>query len=470
MTPRLGLALLLLPLHLAAQSPAPTPVQSALLSVAMPDGTKQSNSFIYRAAAKYSLKLDADKLGIALGQRIEMFQLAKSAPPQADIVAGIESAGWTVTINPALPTAGLASKAGSPSVLIAFEGSRDRWVYTSEVSQSSAPPTTATGPVTVATNTTQPAQTPPQPTTDAGATQPPPAAAPPAPSAPATATAPPAGPSTFAFHTTNFDDGWTSTIGDDYVTITKGDLRIVQHYKREEESKYMSVIAEETTLFWNLLVAPRYRDVTNLVVEQSNPGGYQPINYAEAEATDIATGRRGYIVLFNHPNRNSRWMEFMTPDKATFEREFGPYRGSGTEWDRWLAMAGRNRFGVSASDFSGTWSDSFASGTGMVYAATGRSAGMLYAGGSTEITFNGAAYREMIAGAEGMVGSIRQRTVEYTGAFTVLDNWTVSLANNFAGRTRRFHAAFQGVKGGRVLNLVLDEPGAPLTLHLVRVR
>ena len=247
-------------------------------------------------------------------------------------------------------------------------------------------------------------------------------------------------------------------------------MRIVQHYKREEENKYMSVLAEQTMLFWNLLVAPRYRDVTNLVIEQNNPGGYEPINYAAAEATDIATGRRGYVVLFNHPNRNSRWMEFMTPDQATFEHEFGPYRSSDTEWGRWLAMAGRNRFGVSAGDFSGTWSDSFSSGTSMVYAATGRSAGMLYAGGSTEITFTGATYLEYVAGASGMVGSIRHQTVSYTGAFTVLDNWTVSLANNFEGRTRRFHASFEGVKGGRVLNLVLDEPGAPLTLHLVRVR
>jgi hypothetical protein len=232
----------------------------------------------------------------------------------------------------------------------------------------------------------------------------------------------------------------------------------------------MSVLAEQTTLFWNLLVAPRYRDVANMIVERNNPGGYQPINFASAEATDLATGRHGYIVLFNHPNRNSRWMEFFTPDKATFDQTFGPYRSSDTDWNRWLAMAGRNRFGVAAGDFTGTWSDSFSSGTSMVYAATGRSAGMLYAGGSTEIVFNGATYREIVAGAEGMVGSIRHKNVEYTGAFTVLDNWTVSLANNFEGRTRRFHASFEGVKGGRVLNLMLDEPGAPLNLHLVRVR
>jgi len=60
--------------------------------------------------------------------------------------------------------------------------------------------------------------------------------------------------------------------------------------------------------------------------------------------------------------------------------------------------------------------------------------------------------------------------VSYKGPFTVLDNWNIEFGNNFQGRPRRFHASFEGVPGGRVLNLVLDEPGAGITLHLVRVK
>ena len=183
---------------------------------------------------------------------------------------------------------------------------------------------------------------------------------PPPPTSPSQPPATPAGLSTFAFSTTKFDDGWTSNIGDTRVEIAKGDLRVIQHYEREEENQYMSVLDEQTRLFWNLLVAPRYRDVAELYIERNNPAGYEPINYAEATVTDAVTGRRVFVVLFYHPDRKSHCMEFITPDKSTCEREFGAYRNSSTDWARWLAMTSRNRFAVSVGDFSGTWSNSFA--------------------------------------------------------------------------------------------------------------
>ena len=106
----------------------------------------------------------------------------------------------------------------------------------------------------------------------------------------------------------------------------------------------------------------------------------------------------------------------------------------------------------------------------MVFAATGRAAGMLYAGGNTTVFFDGPRYRMDVAGGSGMVGSIQNQYVSYTGRFSVLDNWTIAFDNNFQGRTRRFHASFEGIRGGRVLSLVLDEPGGGITLHLVRAR
>lgn len=464
-TLRLGVVMLLVPAILVAQSAAP--VSSALLGLALPDGTSANTGFLYRAAARESLKLDAKREAVTLSARQEVFRLAMSAPPTSEIVASIQRAGWTVTMSATDSTTGIADKDGAASVLLSFiGGKKDRWLYAAEIAQRTAPvaaaPTIAapiqSGAATqpVSGTTIEPPREP------AVSTSQPPAT----PSPTATETAPGA----FAFSTTNFDDGWTSVIGDSYTRVTKGDLRVMLHYQREEENNYMSVIAEQTTLFWNLLVAPRYRDLTDFVVERNNPGGYEPINYASGTATDVETGRRVYVVLFSHPNRHTHWMEFATPDKATFEREFGPYLASGTAWDRWVAMAGRNRFAVSPRDFVGTWSDNFASGMSMVYAATGRAAGMLYAGGNTTVAFSGVSYQMDVTSASGMVGTIQSQNVTYRGAFSVIDNWTIAFGNNFQGRTRRFRASFEGIRGGRVLNLVLDEPGAGITLHLVRAR
>lgn len=453
---RLVVAMLLLPSLSLAQTTAP--VQSALLGIALPESTSLGGNFLYRAAAREVLRLDAVRERVTLSSRMEMFRLAMSAPPPAEIITAMQRAGWTVAMSASDPTSGVADKAGVASVLLSFvTGKKDRWLYTAEIAQRTqtvvatrpAPPS---DPASVAT--TPGAETIPAPVTEPAV---PPAAA-------------DAGAGAFTFNTTNFDDGWTSVIGDSYTKVSKGDLRVVLHYQREEEKTYMSVLAEQTALFWNLLVAPRYRDLTELIIERNNPGGYEAINYASGTATDIETGRRVYVVLFSHPNRKTHWMEFATPDKATFDREFGEYRGKDTAWDRWVAMAGRNRFAIAPTDFVGTWSDNFAGGMSMVFAATGRAAGMLYAGGNTTVSFDGPRYRMDVAGGSGMVGSIQNQYVSYTGRFSVLDNWTIAFDNNFQGRTRRFHASFEGIRGGRVLSLVLDEPGGGITLHLVRAR
>lgn len=452
----LAAALLMLQLFAVSAQPAnPAAIQSALLGTALPDKSSLSKSLLYREAGKLMLKLNAESEGVVLGPKFEIFQLAMTAPPQAEILSGLAQAGWAIRMNPADPTSGVADKAGAPSVLLTFvNGKTDRWLYLAEIAQRTSPAVAAQSSATPAVAAAPVNTAPTEPAAARGT------------SAQATGAAG----GDFAFHTTQFDDGWVSTIGANSVRVSKGDLRVLLHYKRAEDDRYMSVLEEETRLFWNLLVAPRYRDVANLFIERNNPGGYQAINYAAATALDSETGRRVYVVLFNHRGRNTRWMEFVAPVKAIFDREFGPYLQSSTAWDRWVAVSGRNRFGVAARDFTGTWSDNFAAGTSMVYAATGRSAGMLYAGGNTTVSFNGSNYTMDVASASGYVGNIQTRNVSYQGPFTVVDNWNIALGNNFQGRTRRFHASFEGVTGGRVLNLVLDEPGGGFTLHLVRVK
>ena len=296
----------------------------------------------------------------------------------------------------------------------------------------------------------------------------------PAAAAPPTPEPPPVGsPSAiagWAFSTTTFDDGWTATAGDTYTQVSKASTRVLLHYARAESREYMSVQAEKTARLWNLLVAPRYSSAQGLYIERYNVGDYEPVFYASANAVEKGTGKSVYVVLFYKQAGNLPWMEFVAPDKAAFDAAFGPYRKERTDFKRWLLLSGRNRFAVAQRDFVGMWSDNFSSATSMVYAATGRSAGMLYTGGSTQLAFTGGKYSMEVSGGSGMTGSIKFRSEMYTGAFAVPDNWTLTLANNFQGQTRKFRAWFEGVVGGRILNLELADPGAPISLHLVRVK
>lgn len=37
----------------------------------------------------------------------------------------------------------------------------------------------------------------------------------------------------YAFTTTNFDDGWTSTVQENWVEVTKGTIKVLLHYPKE---------------------------------------------------------------------------------------------------------------------------------------------------------------------------------------------------------------------------------------------
>ena len=44
----------------------------------------------------------------------------------------------------------------------------------------------------------------------------------------------------FAFTTTNFDDGWTSTVQEDWVQVVKGNIKVLIHYPNKKADAYNS--------------------------------------------------------------------------------------------------------------------------------------------------------------------------------------------------------------------------------------
>jgi len=74
---------------------------------------------------------------------------------------------------------------------------------------------------------------------------------------------PTASTSGYTFTTTNFDDGWTSTVQNDWVHVAKGSIRVLIHYPNKRADAYNSVVMDGLKNAWDVLVAPRYSTASN---------------------------------------------------------------------------------------------------------------------------------------------------------------------------------------------------------------
>ncbi|HEY0676949.1 MAG TPA: hypothetical protein VGD17_01640 [Chitinophagaceae bacterium] len=264
----------------------------------------------------------------------------------------------------------------------------------------------------------------------------------------------------FAFNTTNFDDGWTSTIQEDWVEVTKGNLKVLLHYPKDG-TIFPADPEPLTTAAWNILVAPRYSNLKNYktayITTFNRP--YLGMGYA----TEKATGKNIFIVLFRQGQ--SGWLEFIAPDKNSFIQQF-KFDPESIQWDSnadlmipLLNMTGYNKFAVAASDLKGKWTSDFTGIQQMYSVYTGQYAGMNINQSNEEFTFNaGNAYSWKLLAVNGMVGNLKFAEVKSTGQFTVPNNWQVHFSK-IEDRARTFHAFWSCIKGARILNLL--DAGAP---------
>ncbi len=255
----------------------------------------------------------------------------------------------------------------------------------------------------------------------------------------------------FAFNTTNFDDGWTSTVQEDWVEVTKGNTKVLIHYPNKNADTYNSVVLDGLKNAWNLLVAPRYSSASNFEFKPIT--GWQTIEFAEADAVEKTTGRTVHVVLFkmNYSGGNGRYLEFITSNKNSFEQEFGAYHQTTSGWEKMENMANYNKFAVAASDLNGKWTTNFTGMTQYVNAYTGASAGADTHASTQSYEFGaGNTYKWNIGVASGFVGNIKFQSAKSSGKFTVSNNWQVYFSD-IEGKPKTYNVSFTCIKGARVL-------------------
>lgn len=277
----------------------------------------------------------------------------------------------------------------------------------------------------------------------------------------------PAKSSGFAFISTNFDDGWTSTAMEDWAEVTKGNIRVLIHYPNKEADAYQSVLKDGDLKAWNVLVSPRYSNLRNF--EWKSIQSWQSISFMEGDLTENSTGKNVHVVLFklHYSNGNGRYMEFVTNSKTEYEQAFGPYLSQSYGWEKPADMQWRNKFAVSANDLIGKWgTDNYASLT-YYYVNSGAEAGTSTTSTTNEFTFlTSSTYQSEHNGASGMVGNMKFSSQTYKGTFTTT-NWDITMTNRFQGKPEKFSCQFEAVKGGRILVLT-DRQGTVFNLGKIK--
>ena len=266
----------------------------------------------------------------------------------------------------------------------------------------------------------------------------------------------------FAFSTTNFDDGWVGTVQEDWVEVTKGNIKVLLHYPKEG-TIFPADPGPLTNAAWNILVAPRYKNLKNYKTAYINT--YDRPYLGMGSATETATGKNVFIVFFRQGQ--SGWIEFIAPDKNAFIQQY-KFDPEAIQWDseselmRPLAsMTVYNKFAVAASDFKGKWTSDFTGIQQMYHVYTGEYAGMNMNQSNEEFIFGaGNTYSWKLLVINGMVGNVKYANVNSSGKFNVPNNWQIHFTKIESG-AKTFHAFWSCIKGARILNLLdANAPGS----------
>jgi len=260
--------------------------------------------------------------------------------------------------------------------------------------------------------------------------------------------------SAFAFTTTNFDNGWTSTVQEDWVHVLKGEVQVLIHYPTSNIDLSSMDYKTISNNAWNTLVAPRYSNLNNFVL-LSGTSDYEKPHFIAADVTDNVTGKKVYVALFK--KGNSGWIEFITSDKNSFVREFGLdiskvdyYNTESAVWDPLRKMTDYNKFAVGAADLEGKWTSNFAGMTQYVNMYTGADAGASSHSSTESFHFKGNTYHWELTSASGMVGNLKFQGAKSDGRQSLPNNWQIHFSD-LEGKPKTYNAFFSCVKGARIL-------------------
>ncbi|MBX2946336.1 MAG: hypothetical protein KF725_10925 [Cyclobacteriaceae bacterium] len=430
-----------------AQSKVNPVTRSEMAGIELPVGSKQDKRILATASAKTLLDMTAEENKINLEEDVEVFTLVGTVGSGTveQVKLAAQQAGWQLTSLSGQTRYWVLSKNYSSLLMYLESNKRDTQLYLSRIKtgQNNTTPVISQSTPPQNKSNDQPANSVPVTTPQKESTEQRITASP--------ASSPPSG---YKFTTINFDDGWVSTVREDWVEVTKNNVRVLIHYPNPTTNEYISDPNEMKRIAWNILVAPRYSNLQNYFVAKCALSYIQG-SFISGTLTDNKTGQTVYVALFKRDR--SPWMEFIAPNITAFGQATGfditTLNGyvENEAWNPLHKFEGYNKFAVAASDLTGTWTNNFSGFTQYVNAYTGADAGMNTHSSSQTFEFlaNGT-YNWSIGVASGFVGSIKFSNAKSSGKFTNPNNWQIHFSD-LEGKPKLYNAYFSCIKGARIL-------------------
>lgn len=260
--------------------------------------------------------------------------------------------------------------------------------------------------------------------------------------------------SNFTFSTSNFDDGWKSTVQNDYVLVEKSNYSVYLNFSVPyNASQFSGTGKRDAEFYWDNYVSRLF----SIKTKQYNDGFSMALKppYMEGYATDKRTGRSCFIGMYLVIVPNAVSLVIGTaPDEKAFRQLFP--KANDPFGSDLSAMTRYNKFAVAAKDITGKWQNGNTETAQWYYVSPSGYegyAGMTLAATSATFIFNnGGSYTSIHNGATGGVGNMKTYQQEYKGSYSVA-NWAITATNRYQGKSEKFDASFIVVRGGRILSL-----------------
>jgi hypothetical protein len=272
----------------------------------------------------------------------------------------------------------------------------------------------------------------------------------------------------YTFSTTNFDDGWTSSIAPAYVLVEKGDNSIYLLFAVPyNASQFSGTGVRDAEYYWDQYVTQYF----TIQTKQFNDGGSIALKspYMEGMAVDKRTGKSCFVGMYLNIVPNAVTIVMGTaPDEAAYRQLFP--KANDPFGSDLSAKTRYNKFAIASSDLIGKWQNGKTETAQWYYTSPAGYegyAGMTVAATSATFQFSGnGTYQSIQNGATGAVGNMQTFQQEFKGEYTVTD-WSLTATKRYSGKTSRFDAYTIAVQGGRLLRLN-NRTGEDYTL--VRIR
>jgi hypothetical protein len=449
-----GMLALLFMTHPAQAQKKVVPVsQSGITGIQLPAGSKKDSRLLTELAGKGILQMEAKKSGSSVNN-IEVLYLPAGFTADS-LNQACSTSGWSLTVSANDKEYAWLQKDGH-SVLAYFSQKQNQAeLYFGETNGSGQQQTVSNDAGAQNQNAQQPVNTDqqvqnqntPQQTAEQPQQQPEQKPVLQDVSQPAVSDG-------YAFSTTNFDNGWTSKIYDDYVQVTKGNIKVLLGYReRFNESEYSGTGKEKGIAYWNSFVG-KYFNLGEAMIRPRTTFSDYSRDYVEGWATDKQTGEKRFVAMMLNVFAYTGVLSVVVasaPDDQQLKQAF-PKADFEFNNDL-LPMYGYNKFAVGPNDLTGKWSTNGGSTMNWYSTTTGQNVGATGAVTADWFEFkNGGTYNSQHSGATGWVGSMNTYQQKYKGTYTVTD-WNVTIDHRWDDKTKVCDAWFEIVKGGRILHL-----------------